>query len=285
MILISNQKDCVQLPYAAMTASGVAAGEVNRVHDCKARPDVVSDAVAEFKQIIDSHTHWGPSLSMGTQVTSRELLSQQADSGVTHVILIPFPSTAIANNEINLKIIEECGREPSFLPYFYIREDFPRIPAEYYGGKWHWMRGVQDAASNYKVLDDPELPGLIADLTRIGKPIVFEEELAFTQRFVEMAPGLPLIIPHLGMLGGSPMDFLRSFRDKEYIYFDTALSTTGTIQEFVTTIGPERVLFAADVPFGDMRHELSKVLALSIPDSEKELVLSGNIVRLARLPL
>jgi predicted TIM-barrel fold metal-dependent hydrolase len=246
---------------------------------------VVSDAIVEFIKIIDSHTHWGPSLTMGSTVTTQELLSQQKASGVTHVVLIPFPSTAIASNDINIKVLEETGKVRSFLPYFYIREDFPRIPAAYYGGKWHWMRGVQDAASNYQVLDDSELPQLIADLTKIGKPIVFEEELAFTQRFVEMAPGLPLIIPHLGMLGGNPMDFLTAFKDKDYIYFDTALAARNTIQEFVRTIGPERVLFAADVPFGDMTSELSKVLTLPIPDSEKELILSGNVIRLAKLPL
>ncbi len=235
--------------------------------------------------IIDSHTHWGPSLSMGTEVTTPELLSQKADSGVTHVVIIPFPSTAIASNDINIKVLEETGKVDAFIPYFYVREDFPRIPREYYGGKWHWMRGVQDAASNYQVLDDRQLPGLIEDLIRIGKPIVFEEELAFTQRFVDMAPGLPLIIPHLGMLGGNPMDFLKAFKDKTYIYFDTALAARNTIHEFVKTIGHERLLFAADVPFGDMSNELSKVLSLPIPDTEKESILSKNIIRLAKLPL
>ena len=244
---------------------------------------MVSDAIMEFEKIIDTHTHWGPSLSMGTEVTTHELLAQQADSGVTHVVIIPFPSTAIAGNEINVKVLEETARVSTFIPYFYIREDFPRIPAAYYGGKWHWMRGVQDAASNYQVLDDSRLPVLIEDLAKIDKPIVFEEELAFTERFVEMAPGLPLIIPHLGMLGGNPMDFLKAFKDKTHIYFDTALAARNTILEFVRTIGPERVLFAADVPFGDMKNELSKVLALSIPDPEKELILSGNIIRLAKL--
>jgi hypothetical protein len=47
------------------------------------------------------------------------------------------------------------------------------------------MRGVQDAASNYRVRG-LRASALIDDLTKIGKPIVFEEELAFTQRFVEM---------------------------------------------------------------------------------------------------
>ena len=132
----------------------------------------------------------------------------------------------------------------SFIPYFYIREDFPRIPAEYYGGKWHWMRGVQDAASNYRCSMISELPDLIRDLTKIGKPIVFEEEFAFTERFVDMAPGLPLIIPHLGMLGGNPMDFLRAFKDKKYIYFDTALAAQkhdpGICANHWTRAGPLR---------------------------------------------
>ena len=237
----------------------------------------------DFKRIIDSHTHWGHSLSMGTTVTTEELLTQQKEAGVTDVILIPIPSTAIASNEINVKVLEETRKVNTFIPYFYIREDFPRIPEEYHGGKWHWMRGRQDTASNYHVLDDGGLPELIRDLIDIGKPIVFEEEFAFTERFVDMAPGLPLIIPHLGMLGGNPKDFLRAFRDKGYIYFDTALAARNTIQEFVDTIGPERILFAADVPFGSMRNELSKVLTLSIPDKEKELILSGNIIRLAKL--
>ena len=239
----------------------------------------------DFERIIDSHTHWGHSLSMGSTVTTGELLAQQRESGVTNVILIPFPSTAIASNEINVNVLEEAGRIDSFMPYFYIREDFPRIPDAYYGGKWHWMRGVQDAASKYRVLDDSELPDFICDLITIGKPIVFEEEFAFTERFVDMAPGLPLIIPHLGMLGGNPTDFLKAFKDKKYIYFDTALAARSTMQQFVETIGPERVLFAADVPFGDMTSELSKVLALRIPDYEKELILSKNIIRLAKLNL
>ncbi len=239
----------------------------------------------DFERIIDSHTHWGHSLTMGTTVTTGELLAQQKEAGVTNVILIPFPSTAIASNEINVKVLEEAGKIGSFIPYFYIREDFPRIPDEYCGGKWHWMRGVQDASSNYRVLDDSELPALITDLIEIGKPIVFEEELDFTERFVDMAPGLPLIIPHLGMLGGNPTDFLRIFKDKEYIYFDTALAARSTIQEFVETIGPERIIFAADVPFGAMTSELSKVLALRISDSEKELILSKNIIRLTKLNL
>lgn len=242
----------------------------------------------EFDLIIDSHSHWGPSLSMGTEVTTAELQRQLKGSGISYVILIPFPSTAIANNDINIKLLEETKRIKSFLPYHYIRENydvegFDPIPDKYYGGKWHWMRGWQDTASNYQVLDDPGLPGLIEKLRTINKPIVFEEDFDFTVRFVDMAEGVTLIIPHLGLLGGNPYDFLKAFKDNESIYFDTALASRDQIKKFVETIGPERVIFGSDVPFGSMHSELDKILSLQISREDKELLLYKNIIDLAKL--
>ncbi len=234
-------------------------------------------------EIIDSHSHWGPSVSLGTNVSTRELLGQMEETGIQRVLIIPFPSTAIMSNEINIRLLNETRKVASFIPYFYIREDFPVIPGEYCGGKWHWMRGVQDMSSNYEVLKDPALPQLIAHLTRTGKPIVFEEDFEFTERIVEMAPDLPLIIPHCGMLGGSPFDFLEAFRDKANIYFDTALAATGTIQRFIEVVGAERVIFGSDVPFSSMRTELSKITSLDVSDDVRDLVLSGNIIKLAKL--
>jgi len=244
----------------------------------------------EFDLIIDSHSHWGPSLTMGTEVTSDELQRQLKGSGISYVVLIPFPSTAIANNDINVRLLEETKRIKSFLPYHYIRENynvdgFNPIPDEYFGGKWHWMRGWQDSASNYQVLDDPELPGLIEKLRRINKPIVFEEDFDFTVKFVDMAEGVTLIIPHLGLLGGNPYDFLRAFKDNESIYFDTALASRDQIKKFVETIGPERVIFGSDVPFGSMRSELDKILSLSFSHEDKEMLLYKNIINLAKLEI
>lgn len=225
---------------------------------------------------------------MGIDVTTKELQRQQEESGVTHVVIMPFPSTAIENNEINVRVLEETKRIPNFIPYHYIRENydsagFNPIPTTYFGGKWHWMRGVQDSTSNYKVLKDKMLPDLIEKIGLTEKPVIFEEELSFTEKFVDLFPDSILIIPHLGMLGGHPTDFLNSFKKHENIYFDTALASHDTILEFVKTIGPERVLFGSDVPFGSMNNELSKVLTLPIPDADKEYILSKNIIKLAHL--
>jgi len=239
----------------------------------------------DFEHIIDSHTHWGPSLTLGTEVTTGELRRQQKESGVTHVVIMPFPSTAIRHNRINLDVLHEAEHEEGFIPYHYVREDyeaegFEPVPEGYYGGKWHWMRGWQDSSSNYEVLKDRQLPKLIEKLAGTGKPVIFEEELEFTERFVEMAGALKLIIPHLGMLGGDPLDFLARFRDHGSVYFDTALASPDTILKFTETVGPERILFGSDVPFGAMKSELAKIFALPISREDKELILSENVLSL-----
>ncbi|HOC45845.1 MAG: amidohydrolase family protein [Syntrophorhabdaceae bacterium] len=243
-----------------------------------------------FDLVIDSHSHWGPSLSMGITVSTSELLKQQEDAGIDYVIIIPFPSTAIENNSINVRLLDESNRIESFFPYHYIRENygtdgFDPLPGSYFGGKWHWMRGIQDSSSNYRVLHDPALPGLVEKIVRTGKPVIFEEDLEFTKIFVEMFPDMTIIIPHLGLLGGYPLDFLNTFKNNENVYFDTALGSRDMILEFVRTIGPERILFGSDVPFGTMKSELTKIAGLSLSDKEKNLIVSGNVIRLARLPL
>lgn len=217
--------------------------------------------------VIDSHTHWGPSVTMwGVTVTSEELRQQAREAGVSRVVIMAFPSTAIADERINAQVLEEAHQDPLFIPYYYIPEDLRPIPAGhgFCGGKWHWTRGVQDCSSNYEVLEDPRLLAFIEQSEEIGLPIILEEDLAFTEQFIRKTRNLAVIIPHLGMMGGNPLDFLASFRKYPHVHFDTALGSSATMRKFVQTIGPERILFGSDIPFGTMKSELEKVLELKL---------------------
>ncbi len=236
-------------------------------------------------EIIDSHTHWGPSVTMGTEVTTKELLRQAEESGVSRIVVFPFPSTALADEGINQRLLEEAKRTKKFIPYYYIPETMKPIPEGngYYGGKWHWMRGVQDSSSNYEALKDPRLDEFIDGSEKIDLPIIIEEEFAFTEVFVKKTRSLKIIIPHLGGLGGNPMDFLDTFKGRENVYFDTALASSDTIMKFINQIEHARILFGSDVPFGTMKWELEKVLSLRVGDDKKEWILSKNLKRLIRL--
>lgn len=236
--------------------------------------------------IIDAHTHWGPSLTLlGTTVTSEDLLRKAAKSGVAKIVVFPFPSTAIVHAEINDRLLKEAESRKELIPYYYIPEDLQPIPQEkgFYGGKWHWVKGVQDCSSNYQVLEHPQVGSFIEQSEHIGLPLVFEEELAFTISFVKMTDRLNLIIPHLGMLGGDPLDFLRAFKHNKNVYFDTSLARPSIIMEYLRTIGPERLIFGSDVPFGMMSQELGKIFSLPIGEDERNLILSKNIKGLIRL--
>ena len=235
-------------------------------------------------EIIDSYTHWGPSVSMGTEVTTEELLRQAEQSNVSRTVVFPFPSTALADEGINQRLLNEAKRIKKFIPYYYVPETIKAIPEGkgFYGGKWHWMQGISDCSSNYKVLDDPKLEEFIEASEKIDLPIVFEEELTFTEVFIRKTRNLKIIIPHLGMLGGNPLDFLNTFKARENAYFDTALATPDTVIRFIEKIGHERILFGSDIPFGTMKWELEKVLSLRIGDDKKEWILSKNLKRLIR---
>jgi len=236
-------------------------------------------------EIIDSHTHWGPSVTMGTEVTTEELLAQAEQSGVSRIVIFPFPSMALADEEINERLLDEAYRVRKFIPYYYIPETMKPIPdgKGFYGGKWHWMRGIQDSSSNYQALKDPKLEEFIDASERIDLPIVIEEEFAFTEVFVRKTKNLKIIIPHLGGLGGNPMDFLDTFKGRDHVYFDTALASSDTVMKFMDKIGHERILFGSDIPFGTMKWELEKVLSLPIVHEKKEWVLSKNLKRLIGL--
>ncbi len=222
---------------------------------------------------------------MGTEVTTKELLRQAEESGVSRIVVFPFPSTALADERVNQRLLDETNRTKKFIPYYYIPETMKPVPEGkgYYGGKWHWMRGVQDSSSNYKALKDPRLMEFIEASERIDLPIVIEEEFAFTEAFVKKTKSLKIIIPHLGGLGGNPIDFLVAFKGRENVFFDTALASSDTVMKFIDKVGHERILFGSDIPFGTMKWELEKVLSLPIRDDKKEWVLSKNLKKLIRL--
>src|SRR4030067_1921470 len=93
--------------------------------------------------IIDSHTHWGPSVTMGTEVTTEELLLQAEQSGVSRIVIFPFPSTALADEEINERLLDGANRIRDFIPYYYIPETMRPIPdgKGFYGGRGGWRGG------------------------------------------------------------------------------------------------------------------------------------------------
>ena len=234
---------------------------------------------------IDFHTHVGNSLSLGLYVSPEEILAQMAEAGVDRAVVFPFPSAAVADKSVNQWVREEAEKRRVLHPFYYAPDDLEPPPENggFLGVKWHWVRGVSDCSSNYSVLADPALKTFAEAVANLRLPMTFEEEFDFTLQFVERFPGVLLVIPHLGMLGGNPQTFLKAFREYENVHFDTSLASPQTIKAFLEEVGPERVLFGSDIPFGRMKTELHKILSLELEPRSLELVTGGNALRLLKL--
>lgn len=232
---------------------------------------------------IDSHIHIGPSKALGINVSVEGVKRDMEDAGVEKAAIMPFPSYAEMGDEANRMILEICRKHDEFLPIFCLNAELPKPGREFVAVKWHWVGGVSDISSSYETLERKDLPEFVDYVADLNLPLIFEEELEFTKQFADKFPDITLIIPHLGALGGMPLDFLRAFREQDSIYFDTSLASPATILRFIEEVGAERVLFGSDVPFGSIGGEVRKVRELELERRELRLLLRENAERLFRL--
>ena len=164
-------------------------------------------------------------------------------------------------------------------PYFFIWNDFAveQLDAAHCGIKWH--RHEDEPVYHYEA---PRCRAALAEIRRRNLPVVLEEEFKNTVRFIrDLADGITVIIPHLGMLnGGFHQIAAAGLWEIENVWADTALASTGDIREYLLRYGHHRLMFGSDFPFGDPASELSKVRRLHLGSEVETAVLGGNFLRL-----
>jgi hypothetical protein len=165
------------------------------------------------------------------------------------------------------------------IPYFFIWNDFAveQLTQEHRGIKWH--RHASEPVYHY---DDPRCRQALEEIRKRKMPVVLEEELHHTIRFIqELAPGIRVIVPHLGALNGGYRSIAKAGLWKlPNVYADTALASSYDIMDYIENFGHERLLFGSDFPFGDPVAELHTVVRLPISTEMKEAILGLNVKRL-----
>ena len=179
-------------------------------------------------------------------------------------------------NEYLLKI---GNRNLFVIPYFFIWNDFltRQLTTRHKGIKWH--RHANEPEYHYDCI---ECQNAINEIKRRNMPVVLEEELKYTILFIEkLAPGLRVIIPHLGGLNGCYTAIKNcGLWENPDVYADTALASPFEISDYIETYGHRRIFFGSDFPFGDPESELEKIHCLNINDTVKNAVLFENITTL-----
>jgi predicted TIM-barrel fold metal-dependent hydrolase len=165
------------------------------------------------------------------------------------------------------------------IPYYFVWNDFDvdELARGYCGVKWH--RHQREPIYHY---DDPRCARFIDALTDLRLPVLLEETLPNTLRFIrELAPAATVIIPHLGLLNGGyeALDDCGIWRDPR-VYADTALAEPRIVAEFVRRYGADKLLFGSDYPFGRPSDEILTVRFQNFGDDDQAQVLGGNLMRL-----
>jgi len=145
------------------------------------------------------------------------------------------------------------------------------------GIKWH--RHYDEPVYHY---DSPRCLKAIEEIRRRNLPVVLEEELENTVRFInDIAAGVRVIIPHMGFLNGGYRRIAElGIWEIPNVFTDTALASSSEIADYIRNYGYERIMFGSDFPFGDPRTELEKILELQVSREVKEAVIRLNVERI-----
>lgn len=243
--------------------------------------------------IIDAHAHCGRVDRFPPQDV-RDYASFLGKSGIRAVVMFP-PVSEIYDRydpgfkdtdpwrerrrESNEYLLGISSPELTVYPFLFIWNDYAvdQITPAHKGIKWH--RHPDEPRYDY---ENPLCTAAISEIRRRNLPVCLEEEFDNTMFFLnELARGVRVIIPHLGLLNGGYEGFRR--RDiwaMPNVYADTALAPPRDIKDYVSRYGHDRIMFGSDFPFGDPVHELNKIMRLDLTEAQRSAITGLNAARL-----
>jgi len=236
-------------------------------------------------RIIDCHIHCGD-CRRTKYFSAADVERNLAEAGAQGAVIFAFPEDMYriadspeSRTRANRYVLEVARARPSLIPFYYVWNDYviPDNLADYAGIKWHrhWNEPRYDYA-------DPRCEEVLKAIRALSLPVLIEEEFAHTAAFVARNPGLPIIIPHMGLANGGT-DKMHVFFSNPDVCFDTAVAPLDSIRRVLDAVGPDRILFGSDVSgthqpfFNFTKVELEKVLRLGLSDQDLQKVLAGNL--------
>lgn len=239
--------------------------------------------------IIDAHIHIGKwsNVFFNYESTVDEAIDVMKNSGVSAAVCMPADSTP------NQKLFSETHDNPKFKFYYkaWINPDDRDLD--------DFLKKNLDDVSLFKIhpsiqrkrITDPAYDKYLQLAAEKRKPVVVHcgrwQEIAsykFPLEIAEKYPELILILAHLG--GDSPALYLECAKEVKQQKYHNVYLGTESVREFyfvnkvVQTVGAEKIIFGSDYNLGLPKTYIPIVESLDIPESDKELIFSGNILRL-----
>ena len=239
--------------------------------------------------IIDGHIHagfWSPANFLGRGVPFEDIDACLEECGIEGGVLT---STDLRENDGVLDFIKRGGRKYWFFPWV---NPAAEGELEYLEDRRELIHGVKlhPSVDRIRVTDAAVIPFLEFAAGQ-GLPVMvhcgrWQEMSSYRLALAAAAkhPDCTFILSHMG--GDTPELEMGTIEgiDREGLE-NVYLGTEGVreywaVQRAVEVLGAERVIFGSDFPLGHPLMYLGVIDALKISDSDRALILGGNILRL-----
>ena len=236
---------------------------------------------------------------MYTDATVSDTLNKMAGWGVDKFVMLSVATKPNQPDRINDWISQQQSLYPNqIIGFGALHPDAPDVFKELVRLKSLGLKGVKlhPDFQNF-MIDDERLFELYDACAQLKLPIVFHcgfdavsPELIHapphrTARVAKLFPKLIMICAHFG--GYDQWEEVLQVLAGKNVYLDTAycahIMARETAEKLIAKHGTQQVLFASDCPWDNPEDTIRFLDSLSIPDSQKENIFSGNACRLLNL--
>ena len=227
--------------------------------------------------------------------TAERLLEEGARAGIGRFVVHSVATTAHQVRSINEFIKREMADHPEFIGFITLHQDLTEaeVVSEVNWAIENGFRGIKLHPDFQKFHIDDQVAEKFYRAASGRLPILFhvgDDRYDFSkpERLVRMArkyPELTFIAAHFG--GYRCWDDAPLYKGLKNVYFDTCSSlpfiSAQRARELIDMLGADRFFFATDFPMWDAEGELERFFSIPMTDSEREMILSGNIKRLLKI--
>ena len=227
--------------------------------------------------------------------TAERLIEDGRKAGISGYVVHSVATTAKQVRSINDFIKREVDAHPEFIGFITLHQDLSEeeIAAEIDFALANNLKGIKLHPDFQKFNIDDEsaerfyraAEGKLPILLHMGDDRYEYSKPARLAKMAKKYPKVNFIAAHFG--GYRCWDEAPVYRGLDNVYFDTCSSlpfiSAQKARELIDMFGADRFFFATDFPMWDAVGELERFNQIPMTDSERELILAGNIKRLLNL--
>ena len=227
--------------------------------------------------------------------TAEKLVEVGKNAGISRYVVHSVATTAHQVRSINEFIKRECEAHPEFIGFITLHQDLTEeeIKSEVDFAIANGLKGIKLHPDFQKFNIDDESAERFYRAAEGKLPILFhigDDRYDFSKpcRLAKMAkkyPNVNFIAAHFG--GYRCWHESEIYKGLDNVYFDTCSSlpfiSPDRARELIDLHGTDKFFFATDFPMWDATGELDRFNKIPLTDTEREMILAGNIKKLLNI--